>query len=473
MQKIISLILSFIIGFFTYPISFLPDNTDSTFDVATGSFSQSEMQLNGNIAEIEITGGTVTDGYLYFSEKVTLEFSGTDTDWFNYFALAYESDSYVKGEISYRAGVKDKSEEFFLAPSDTVFYSFIDNILNGVKANALYSVSFEPLNNDSAKIKILGLSLFNREIPEQEIYIENEYHKIGIDLLWGGAMSYMENLTDNVETVTVDGYTRVDSDAGERYGTRVVDDSVNLINRYDTGRLVQQSYYGTSGGGYECGEFMGNVWGYNPVQGGNQFNESSKIVDLKVEENSIYIKCRPLDWAKSKEHITPSYMEATYSLDGELVHVSCRFVDFSGYMPVITSQEIPAFYCIEPFNRFVYYSGNEPWSNGELTYENDLIFWPDAGYPHFYNQENWGAFIGEFDDSFGIGVYVPDETEFLVGVFERETTTSTDPSTAAQTSYIAVTKTMLFQSFSPFEYDYYLTSGNTTEIRNNFGAIAS
>ena len=152
MQKIISLVLSFIIGFFTYPISFLPDNTDSTFDVATGSFSQSEMQLNGNIAEIEITGGTVTDGYLYFSEKVTLEFSETDTDWFNYFALAYESDSYVKGEISYRAGVKDKSEEFFLAPSDTVFYSFIDNILNGVKANALYSVSFEPLNNDSAKI---------------------------------------------------------------------------------------------------------------------------------------------------------------------------------------------------------------------------------------------------------------------------------------------------------------------------------
>lgn len=472
MTKVLSLILSFIIGFFTFPISFLPDKTDEELCVGVGGFTQSEMELCGETVNIEIIGGEVTNGVLSFKDKVTIEFSETETDWFNYFALAYESDSYVKGEISYRAGVKDKSEEFFLEVGSKTFYSYIDNVLDATKANAIYSVSFEPMNTDSVKMKILGLSLFNREIPEREIYIQNEYHKIGIDLLWGGALSYMENLTDNVETVLVDGYTRVDSNAGERYGEKVVDKSVNLINKFDAGRLVQQSYYGTSGGGYECGEFMGNVWGYNPVQGGNQFNENSKIVDLKVDENSIYIKCRPLDWAKPKEDITPSYMEAVYSLDGELVHVSCRFVDFSGYMPVITSQEIPAFYCVEPLNRFVYYGGNEPWTNGELSYENDLIFWPDAGYPHFYNQENWGAFIGEFDDSFGIGVYVPNETEFLVGVLERETTTSKDPSTAPQTSYIAVTKTMLFQSYVPFEYDFYLTTGNTTEIRNNFGSIS-
>ncbi len=472
MIRILSLILSFIIGFFTYPISFLPDNINKELWVGVGGFSQSEMELCGETVNIQIIGGEVTDGVLSLKDKAAIEFAETDADWFNYFALAYESDSYVKGEISYRAGVKDKSEEFFLEPGNNTFYSFIDNVLDGTKANAIYSLSFEPINSDSARIKILGLALFNREIPKREVYIENKYHKIGIDLLWGGALSYMENLTDNVETVIVDGYTKVDSNAGERYGEKVVDESVNLINKFDAGRLVQQSYYGTSGGGYECGEFMGNLWGYNPVQGGNQFNENSKIVDLKVDEDSIYIKCRPLDWAKPKEDITPSYMEATYSLDGELVHVSCRFVDFSGYMPVITSQEIPAFYCIEPLNRFVYYSGNEPWTNGELTYENDLIFWPDAGYPHFYNNENWGAFIGEFDDSFGIGVYVPDETEFLVGVFERETTTNKDPSTAPQTSYIAVTKTMLFQSYAPFEYDFYLTSGNTTEIRNNFGTIA-
>ena len=155
---------------------------------------------------------------------------------------------------------------------------------------------------------------------------------------------------------------------------------------------------------YDHGVYMDNDWRYNPVQGGNQFNDASKIVDLKVNEDSIYIKCRPLDWAKEKEFITPSYMEATYSFENGMVHAKCRFVDFSGYPEAESTQEIPAFYCIEPFNNFVYYPGDKPWTNGELKSEPDLIFWPDAGYPHFYNQENWGAFIGEFDDSFGVGV---------------------------------------------------------------------
>ena len=135
-------------------------------------------------------------------------------------------------------------------------------------------------------------------------------------------------------------------------------------------------------------------------------------------------------------------------------------------------QEIPAFYCIEPFNRFVYYGGDKPWTNDTLSLEPDLIFWPDAGYPKFNSSENWAAFIGEFDDSFGIGVYVPGETTFLTGVFNRETTSNHDPSLDATTSYIAVIRVMTFESYSPFEYDYYLTTGNTTEIRENFSTIA-
>ncbi len=167
MVKILSLIFSFIIGFFTYPISFLPNNTQSVFWVGIGDFTQNEMELNGETVPIEISGGTVSDGTLSFAKKVTIQFNETNTEWFNYFALSYESDSYVKGEIRYRAGVKEKSEEFFLEPGKNIFYSFIDNILDGTKANAIYSVSFEPLNTESAKIKLSGLSLFNREIPSQ------------------------------------------------------------------------------------------------------------------------------------------------------------------------------------------------------------------------------------------------------------------------------------------------------------------
>ena len=452
----------------------MPSKNDTVFEIPTGMFTEDSMFYNGEKAEISLGGydKISDDGSVEFSNTLTLDIEDFSCGWFNYYGISYSADSYLKGFINYRTGITEKSEEFFLEKAENLsFYSFIDNCLSGTKANALISVEFMPLEKENAKIKIGGISVFNREIPDREIYVENGRCKIGIDLLWGGALSYMEDLDSNVQAVKVNGKIKVDSNAAERYGAKSVNDNVNLINRNDTGRLIQQSYYGTNSGSYECGEFMGNKWSYNPVQGGNQLNESSKIVDLKVYEDALYIKCRPLDWAKEKEYAAPAYMEATYSLKGGLLHASCRFVDFSGYPEAVNTQELPAFYCVEPLNRFVYYAGNEPWTNDSVTVVSDLIFWPDAGYPRFNSSENWSAFIGEFDDSFGIGLYIPNETEFLAGVYERGKTTKTDPSVDLPTSYIALTKNMLFKSFSPFEYDFYISTGNVQEIRSSFSAI--
>ncbi len=460
----LSLILSFMIGFFTYPISFIPTENDTEFHVSQSDFAIESIFVDGQAAE--------ESAELEFSDSLKIEISNYSCGWYNYYAVSYSSDAHLKGVITYRTGVTEKSEEFFLEKADsTEFFSFIDNCLKGTKANALLSIEFYPLDKDTAKMSFYGVSVFNREIPEREVFISNEYLKLGVDLQWGGALSYLEDLDSGVQAVKHEGRIKVDSNAAERYSSQSVNNNVNLINRYDPGRLVQQSYYGTSGYGYVCGEFMGNQWGYNPVQGGNQFNDSSKIVDLRIEENKLYVKCRPLDWAKEKEHITPSYMEASYTLDGKLAHTTCRFIDFSGYQGIVASQEIPAFYCIEPFNRYVYYGGEKPWTGDALTVEPELIFWPDAGYPNFTATENWSAFIGEFDDSFGIGLYTPNETVFLSGVFNREKTQNTDPSKDATTSYIALVKHMMFQSFSPIEYDYYLTTGDTAEIRENFSVL--
>ena len=466
-MKILSMILSFFIGFFSYPISFLPENTAESFIVVHGDFTENSVFLDGKETEISLSGDYVIqpDGTLDISGKITITFDKYFNDWFNYYCVALESDSYIEGEIVYKAGLKEKSEDFFVEKGENVFASYIDNCLDKVKANALISVSFEPLENDSASVLIKGFSLMNRAVPEQEIYLENGKYKIGIDLLWGGALSYLEDLDSNVEAVNVDGLIKVDSNASSRYSAKAVNKNVNLINRNDTGRLIQQSYYGTSSGGYECGEYMGNKWNYNPVQGGNQFNENSKIVDLFIDDDSVYIKCRPLDWAKSKEHITPSYMEATYSFVEDTVHVSCRFIDFSGLPETYTTQELPAFYCVEPLNRYVYYTENG------FACEPDLIFWPDAGYPNFTSVEGWSAFIGDFDDSFGIGLYCPGETNFLAGVYARGTTSQTDPSRDPATSYIALVKYMNFKSFAPFEYDFYLTTGDKNEIRSNFNYL--
>ena len=467
MRKMFLIILSFIVGFISYPMSFISSSYDTDFAVHDGGFSVDNVCSDGKTAQPD------SDGFIGFSDSLEVIIDDFNCGWFNYYGISYSSDSYIKGIITYRAGVTEKSEEFFLEPAlNSEFHSFIDNCLDKTKANALVSIKLIPLDSEKAKVKINGVSVFNREIPEREVYISNENYKIGVDLLWGGALSYMEDLNSNVQAVESDGRIKVDSDAAKRYSTDSVNNNVNLLNRYDPGRLVQQSYYGTFNcDEYEGGVFMDNVWNYNPVQGGNQYGDSSKIVDLRIDDNSIYVKCRPLDWAKEKEHITPSYMEASYQIEGNLVHASCRFVDYSGYPEYYTTQEIPAFYCVEPFNRYVYYSGDKPWTNDTLTVEPELIFWPDAGYPNFNSTENWSAFIGEFDDSFGIGLYVPGETQFLSGVYEREKTTNTDPSKDVATSYIALVKYMDFRSYSPIEYEYYLSSGNTDEIRTAFSTL--
>ncbi len=394
---------------------------------------------------------------------------------FNYYGVKYASDSYLKCSIVYIVDKEEIREEFFLEPSEeeTCFYSFIDNALEKVQAEKVIEFTCQPLNTQKANVKITGFTVFLREIPKQEVFIETENYKLGVDLLWGGALSYLEDLNSNVEAVKVDGKTKVDSNASERYDTRAVNKNVNLINRNDTGRLVQQSYYGTLEAPYEPGTYMDNTWNYNPVQGGNQYNDHSKIVDIRLSEEEIYIKCRPLDWAKEKEFITPSYMESWYAIENNNVHVRCRFTDFSGYPATPRTQELPAFYCIEPLNTFVYYDGVEPFSKeNKLVTNNELGFWPDEGYPNFTSVEQWSAYRGEFSDSFGIGLYMPTHDTFLTGVFGRGETTEKDPSKAGPTSYIAVVKDYVFESFKPKEYDYYISTGTTDEIRNNFKEIS-
>ena len=475
MKKIIKIIacvaLAVIIAvsgvFSPYLLSFV--NTDETYDLEKGEpmfFKENTVASLSSQSDVFYDDGSVD-----LKQPVIVILKDSEFGMFNYYGLSYTSDGYIKGTLNYKKGLKEVSEDFFLEPSEkpAEFYSFIDGCLDKEKGYKVISIAFECLDKEECKFNVYDFSVFNREVPEREIYIESEKLKLGIDLLWGGALSYLEDMDSNVQAVSVDGKIKVDSNAEERYNAESVNNNVNLINRNDPGRLVQQSYYGTME--YDFGVFMDNDWRYNPVQGGNQFNDASKIVDLKVTDDSIYVKCRPLDWAKEKEFITPSYMEATYSFENGMVHSKCRFVDFSGYPEAESSQEIPAFYCIEPFNNFVYYAGDKPWTNGELTSEPDLIFWPDANYPKFYSKENWSAFTGEFEDSFGIGLYVPNEEEFLAGIFDRENTDEEDPSNDDPTSYIAVTKTRTFRSFDPYQYEYYLATGDSKEIRDTFKKI--
>lgn len=449
--KIISIITAFIVSVTTYPLSFLPCRTDAEFSAPQES-TAFEQAGEGNTLIYEIN---------------------RETEWFNYFSLSFSSDAYVKGVITYTNGFgKEIDEEFFLEPSENgAFFSFIDGVLNSKKARNIIRIKITSPEKEEFNFELLGVEVYNRKVPADEIFISNEKYKLGVSLEWGGTLSYLEDLDSSVEAVKKDGRIYVDSNASERYGKKAVNKHVNLINRHDTGRLVQQSYYGVRDSAvYENGYYTA-LWRYNPVQGGNMFADMSKLVDLRVNDSSIYIKCRPMDWAKDAASIAPCYMEATYSFVENTVLTECRFVDFSGYEPTKTTQELPAFYCVEPLNRFVYYGGKAPWTGDELSSEPDLPFWGGPNKKRFTATENWAAFTGEFEDSFGIGLYTPERNVFIPGVYERGNTVEKDPSVDNPTSYFAVAESMLFQSFKPFEYSFSLTTGNTQEIRENFREI--
>ena len=152
---------------------------------------------------------------------------------FNYYGLKYTSDEYLKCTLVYLVGKNRVVEEFFLEPSETEkeFYSFIDDALDGETANSLVEFTCAPLNAKKANVKYVALSVFLREVPDREVFIETESYKLGVDLLWGGALSYLEDMNSDVEAVKVDGKIKVDSNASERYDTRAVNENVNLINR--------------------------------------------------------------------------------------------------------------------------------------------------------------------------------------------------------------------------------------------------
>lgn len=432
------------------------------FTVTVKEALDAVVNLNGNAITVPMANYKYTIGKTVSS--------------FNRYEIHYSSDAYVKG-IMLMGGT---TEEFFLEPAQNgVFSGYIDGFLDGTTQTQISSITFTSLDKDFMDFTLESVTTSKDTVPANMVYLSSADYKIGIDLAWGGALSYLEDLTNDVmASVPKYGSNKVtEVDFSSKVKTGILNktsSSVNLINCNDTGRLVQQSYYGTGSPPYELGDYNGTPWNYNPVQGGNVHNEPSKIVDLKVTDNEIYVKCRPLDWGKTAEHITPSYMEAWYTLEEDLMRATCRFVDYSGYPQATTTQELPAFYCVEPLNKFVYYSGGEPWSdNNTKVTESDLKFWGDYANQFFTCNENWAAYIGDDADSFGIGLYCPGQTNMFAGVFNRDLSTTVSPATESPTSYIAAVDTFTFKSFNPFSYAYYITTGNIDTIRNNFKKVAT
>lgn len=427
--------------------------TPETFSAASAT---ADLKINGTSKKVSVSGFSASSSGRYtFNGSLTYTIDSPVDTKFNKYSISYYSDQALKGFIYYTESSQTKSEEFFLekTSSELTFTSFTDNYLDGKKATKISKIVFTPLSASTATFGITSIATNDAKVyADDTIYIENNRFLVGCCLIWGGGLNYIEDKKDGDSSIS------------------------NMLNEHDTGRLVQQSYYGISEEPYDCGYYGETKWGYNPVQGGNLYGEKSKLIDCVVTDTYIYVKCRPRDWAK-EDMYSYSYMENIYTIEETHITVDNRFIDFSGYdhgSP--RHQELPAFYTLSYFDSFTFYNGNSPWTNGKLTTKKNLGFWGEqANQAECYtdiksgNSETWCAWISS-ETNYGIGLYTPNITTLLAGRFQHDNSKS---STSNSTNYVAPLQTYTIQSFVPHGYTYYITAGNVDNIRSVFKAKAT
>jgi len=228
----------------------------------------------------------------------------------------------------------------------------------------------------------------------------------------------------------------------------------NVLNHYDHGRLVQQSYYGDEDGS----KWAKKPWRYNPVQGGHYQGTPAKIRKLEqVSDTQIYVATIPRHWA-SGALLEECLMEQWVSLDGPLVALRYRFTYKGERTHQARHQEVPAVFVDPALDTLVTYSGDAPWTGAALKQWRPG--WPNE--PATLS-ENWAAYVDQ--EGRGIGVYVPIASEATCYRYQG--------GSGSDCSYLAPITTFALEPGLEFEYRAWLTLGKTAEIRERFRKLKS
>ena len=397
-------------------------------------------------------GYTSVGGHLlHFTKGLTLTFDPADTDGgFNRFTLGYTATQPLYGKITYEVDGSPVTDDFYLEAGTKTFSCLIGQYLNEKMGARITAMELASCNGESADFALCVLQTGEHPIyksnPKQVYYLENDRFKVGIRMNWGGGITYLEDKQD--------GHTKLK----------------NLINEYDPGRMVQQSYSSDpKTDEYTPGYYNDTLWCYNPVQGGDVKGGHGRIIDVVVTDSSVYIKSQPCDWSAGVD-LAPAYMENTYTVYADRVQVDNRFVDFSGWEHNVRSQELPAFYTISYLDTFSFYNGTKPWTGDTLSYRDDLEFWGGPDRDTFSlkesNTETWCAWTNPAAD-FGIGLFVPNVDTHLAGRFLYDGTTISRNNPC---NYVAPLKHLKLTTFEALEYSYLITTGTLQSIRDVFTA---
>jgi len=288
--------------------------------------------------------------------------------------------------------------------------------------------------NGSARqaIRVIALLLTISAYPAgargaaQAHFLDNGVIRLGVDLDSGGSIFYF----------------------GESGTGR------NLLNHHDRGRFIQQSYYGRQDGT----RWAGKDWRWNPVQGGGTDGRPARLDAFESDGASLTTETTPAHWA-SGELVEEVTLRARITLRGNLAHIrfSMRYEGETAHPPV--HHELPAVFADYALEHLVLYSGEEPWTGGNL--QQTVPGWPNESRKA---TENWAAYVN--GEGWGMGVYFPGSTRLTCYRFEGEAGPE-----GSGCSYFAPIRTMAIEPGFAFSYEVYLTIGTITQMRGRFDKL--
>jgi len=264
-------------------------------------------------------------------------------------------------------------------------------------------------------------------------FLDNGTLKLGINLDLGGSITYL-------------------SKSGS---------SENLVNSWDWGRQIQQSYYaGPIPFGNPAPQWKGLGW--NPIQSGDHFKNRSKILEQRNDGKELYVKNIPMIWPVDNVPAECTF-ETWITLDANTARVRCRLVnarsDKTQYHP--RSQELPAVYTNGKFWKLMTYTGAAPFTGGEVTRIPKLLN-PKGGFPwsHWQATECWAALLNDAD--WGLGFHAPNTYNYVGGFAGKENTggEKDDPC-----GYFAPVRNEIIDHNIVYDYSYTLILGSLPEIR--------
>lgn len=427
----------------------------------------------------------------------------------NYMRITLETDVNLVGYIYYtnaQNATQSHKEKFFIEAGSTEFTTFLDAFRRG--AFAPYEKTIEKItlqNVDDTKsgtVTLKSVDFSDRTYdPDVTMYIDDGVLRVGTSLGFGGAITYVARINANIkEYIDADGNTCI-GPLEDTSGVDLISQEANLVNIYDLGREIQQSFYWPvkPQHGYvptSDQKYPGDL-NYNPIQCGSAGSVGPQIVDYRYSEDEIYVKSYGADWYLVNQ-VDATYYETwlRFGIDGTLV-VKNRVTNFGQFIGTdrleFVNQESPAFYSVYPLDYFYAETTDGTIFDNELTavgngsVKNSATDTASSGYWYSLSAEkiknNWIAFVTE--NKFGLGIYNPSADCFVASSGTPTTKYMSNQIThpdfyvddysgyipscyTNNYGYLNTSIRCKMTDFVPMEFSYALYAGTVQEIKSAF-----